>query len=195
MEAIVVRLARESFRDHSTFAVRVHRVDKRFSLFRPSEMERWLGQVVRERSAWERVRLDEPDVTLHVDIYADAALFYSDRPKGVGGLPVASSGHALSLLSGGIDSPVGVVLCSRGAAVPSIFVHMSATHMSGGGARKHGSREARARRSAGSRCARASSSFPIRISIWRSAGRNTGYETVLFRRDSCSGSRKRSPEE
>ena len=179
VESIVIRLARESYRAQKTFAVRVHRVDKNFSL--PSaEMERWLGQVIRDRTEWERVRLDDPDVTIHVDIYTDAVFFYTERPTGVGGLPVASSGHVMSLLSGGIDSPVASFLMARRGCTVDFF-HMSATHMT----------EGQLESSVPGRLARQLSRFTLRSRLFvvpythfdlALSGRNTGYETVLFRR-------------
>ncbi|TDI41652.1 MAG: tRNA 4-thiouridine(8) synthase ThiI [Acidobacteria bacterium] len=179
VESIVVRLARESYRAQKTFAVRVHRVDKKF-LLSSAEMERWLGQVVRDRTEWERVRLDDPDMTIHVDIYTDAAFFYTERPRGIGGLPVASSGHVVSLLSGGIDSPVAsFLLARRGCTVD--FFHMSATHMT----------EGELERSVPGRLAQKLSRFTLRSRLFvvpythfdlALRGKNTGYETVLFRR-------------
>ncbi len=179
VESIVVRLARESYRAQKTFAVRVHRVDKNFSMS-SAEMERWLGQVVRDRTEWDRVRLNEPDVTIHVDVYTDAAFFYSERPTGIGGLPVGSSGHVVSLLSGGIDSPVAsFLLARRGCTVD--FFHMSATHMS----------EEELESSVPGRLAQKLSRFTVRSRLFvvpythfdlALSGRNTGYETVLFRR-------------
>jgi len=179
VESIVVRLARESYRAQMTFAVRVHRVDKKFTLS-SAEMERWLGQVVRDCTEWERVRLDDPDVTIHVDIYTDAVFFYTERPTGIGGLPVASSGHVLSLLSGGIDSPVAsFLLARRGCTVD--FFHMSATHMT----------EGELERSVPGRLAQKLSRFTLRSRLFvvpythfdlALSGKNTGYETVLFRR-------------
>ncbi len=179
VESIVVRLARESYRTQMTFAVRVHRVDKKFTLS-SAEMERWLGQVVRDCTEWERVRLDDPDVTIHVDIYTDAVFFYTERPTGIGGLPVASSGHVLSLLSGGIDSPVAsFLLARRGCTVD--FFHMSATHMT----------EGELERSVPGRLAQKLSRFTLRSRLFvvpytyfdlALSGKNTGHETVLFRR-------------
>ncbi len=179
VESIVVRLARASYRAQKTFAVRVHRVDKKF-LLSSAEMERWLGQVVRDRTEWERVRLDAPDMTIHVDIYTDAAFFYTERPRGIGGLPVASSGHVLSLLSGGIDSPVAsFLLARRGCTVD--FFHMSATHMT----------EGELESSVPGRLAQKLSRFTLRSRLFvvpythfdlALRGKNTGYETVLFRR-------------
>ena len=56
-----------------------------------------------------------------VEIRDTNAYVHADRIKGAGGLPVGSSGKAMLLLSGGIDSPVaGYMLAKRGVIVSAI---------------------------------------------------------------------------
>ncbi len=179
MEEMVVSMARECYRPGESFALRVHRVDKRFPLI-SAEMEKWLGDAVRERTSWSRVDLDSPDRTLHVDIYADSIFLYAERRKGFGGLPVGTSGHLLSLLSGGIDSPVAsFLLARRGASVD--WFHMSATHAG----------EKDFETSVPGRLACTLSRFTLDSRLFvvpythfdlALAGAETGYEPVLFRR-------------
>lgn len=179
IEEVVVRMARETYEPGKSFALRVHRVDKSFPL-KSAEMEVWLGNAVRERASWSRVDLDSPDRTFYVDIYRDALFFYHERRKGLGGLPVGTSGHVLSLLSGGIDSPVAsFLLARRGASVD--WFHMSATHAS----------ESDFASSVVGRIARTLSRFSLESRLFivpythfdlALAGAETGYEPVLFRR-------------
>jgi len=126
-EDVALRLVRDRYQPGRSFAVHVHRVDKCFPI-RSAELEKWLGQVIRDRTEWDQVRLDNPDVTLSIDIYADRLFFYTERLKGVGGLPVGTSGHVLSLLSGGIDSPAASYRLARRGCTMDWF-HMSATHV------------------------------------------------------------------
>jgi thiamine biosynthesis protein ThiI len=179
VEDALVRLALEHYEPHRSFAIRVHRVDKRFPLT-SSEMEVWLGNAVRERSEWSRVELDRPDRTFHVDVYAEAIFLYADRRKGVGGLPVGTSGHVLSLLSGGIDSPVASFLLARRGASMDWF-HMSASHVE----------EKDFEASVIGRIARKLSRMSLRSRLFvvpythfdlALQGQETGYEPVLFRR-------------
>jgi thiamine biosynthesis protein ThiI len=179
LEEVVLGMARESFEPDKSFALRVHRVDKRFPL-KSAEMESWLGDAVRARTSWSRVDLDSPDRTFYVDIYGDALFFYAERRKGLGGLPVGTSGHVLSLLSGGIDSPVASFLLARRGAEVDWF-HMSATH--------GGERDFEA--SVVGRIARTLSRFSLESRLFivpythfdlALAGAETGYEPVLFRR-------------
>ncbi len=60
----------------------------------------------------------------YIDITEKGALIYSEKIKGLGGLPVGISGKVLMLLSGGIDSPVAAfMLMKRGCRVD--FVHFA----------------------------------------------------------------------
>jgi thiamine biosynthesis protein ThiI len=179
LEEALVRLARERYEPDRSFAIRVHRVDKRFPLT-SSEMEAWLGNAVRERSEWSRVDLDRPDRTFHVDVYSEAIFLYAERRKGVGGLPVGTSGHVLSLLSGGIDSPVASFLLARRGASMDWF-HMSASHVE----------ERDFEGSVIGRIAQKLSRHSLRSRLFvvpythfdlALRGKETGYEPVLFRR-------------
>ncbi|MCW4012165.1 MAG: tRNA 4-thiouridine(8) synthase ThiI [Candidatus Bathyarchaeota archaeon] len=69
------------------------------------------------------VNLDEPDVTLYAEVRDTGAYVYSRIIRGVLGLPYGTQGKAISLFSGGIDSPVGAwMLMKRGVAVLPLFM-------------------------------------------------------------------------
>lgn len=127
IEQPFLQLARAHCRPEATFAVRVRRADKRFPIV-SQELERRLGALLIERSEWNKVRLKKPDVTFHLDIYQEGVYLYTEKLPGIGGLPVGTEGRVLSLLSGGIDSPVAAyLLAKRGCYVD--FIHMTATHV------------------------------------------------------------------
>src|SRR5699024_6155458 len=127
IEEIVVGMARENWRAQATFAVRVNRGDKGFPL-RSDELARRLGAAILERTDWSRVNLSRPDQSFYVDIYPEGVYLYDGRYRGLGGLPVFTAGPVLSLLSGGIDSPVAAFLMAkRGCRVN--FLHLTATHV------------------------------------------------------------------
>jgi len=70
------------------------------------------------------VDLDNPDETVFIDILDKSALVSTGKTKGLGGLPVGSSGKVLSLLSGGIDSPVASwLMMKRGCTVDFLHMH------------------------------------------------------------------------
>jgi thiamine biosynthesis protein ThiI len=70
------------------------------------------------------VDLDDPEDTIYIDILEDRALVSLDKARGLGGLPVGTSGRVLSLLSGGIDSPVASwLMMKRGCSLDFLHVH------------------------------------------------------------------------
>jgi thiamine biosynthesis protein ThiI len=105
-----------------TFAVRATRRDKRFPL-RSIELARLLGDAVRVRLGLE-VDLGTPDLELFVEVDHKELLVSVARLRGAGGLPVGTSGRALVLLSGGLDSPVAAYrMMKRGLRCD--FLHFS----------------------------------------------------------------------
>jgi tRNA uracil 4-sulfurtransferase len=107
-------------RHFASFRIETQRGDKTFPLTSP-EINRQLGAAVKQKSG-ARVDLTHPDVTITVEILSRDAFFGFDKIQGAGGLPVGASGRVMSLISGGIDSPVAAYrMMQRGCRV--IFVH------------------------------------------------------------------------
>jgi thiamine biosynthesis protein ThiI len=105
-----------------TFAVRVRRRDKTFPLT-SQDLERAVGAALQRETALP-VDLSNPDLKLRVELDRGCAYVHVRELGGAGGLPVGTSGRAVSLLSGGIDSPVASLLgMKRGLSVD--FVHFS----------------------------------------------------------------------
>jgi thiamine biosynthesis protein ThiI len=104
----------------ASFRIETQRGDKNFPLISP-EINRQLGARVKERSG-ARVDLTHPELTITVEILPRDAFFGFDKIPGAGGLPVGASGRVVSLISGGIDSPVAAYrMMQRGCRL--IFVH------------------------------------------------------------------------
>jgi thiamine biosynthesis protein ThiI len=71
-----------------------------------------------------RVDLQHPALTVYVELIPRLALIYLEKSPGAGGLPVGTSGRLLSLLSGGIDSPVAAYrMMKRGCQVDFVHFH------------------------------------------------------------------------
>lgn len=71
------------------------------------------------------VDLDDPDLTLSVEVRQDEAFVFVDDVQGPGGLPVGSQAPVVALVSGGIDSPVAAYLAmKRGAPVLPIYLDL-----------------------------------------------------------------------
>ncbi|MBI3065243.1 MAG: tRNA 4-thiouridine(8) synthase ThiI [Deltaproteobacteria bacterium] len=103
-----------------SFRIDTQRGDKAFPLTSP-EINRVLGAAVKEKSH-ARVDLEKPEFTVFVEILPRDAFFGFNKIPGPGGLPVGASGRVVSLISGGIDSPVAAYrMMQRGCRL--IFVH------------------------------------------------------------------------
>jgi thiamine biosynthesis protein ThiI len=104
----------------SSFRVSARRSDKTFPMG-SQDLAKKLGEDIIERLGL-KVDLTHPDVTVFVDVLRDRALVYSERVKGLAGLPVGASGRVLHLLSGGIDSPVAAWLMMKRGCRPT-YLH------------------------------------------------------------------------
>jgi len=103
-----------------SFRIETQRGDKTFPLTSP-EINRRLGAAVKEKSG-ARVDLAKAEFTVTVEILPRDAFFGFNKISGAGGLPVGASGRVVTLISGGIDSPVAAYrMMQRGCRL--IFVH------------------------------------------------------------------------
>ncbi|MDR0196910.1 MAG: tRNA 4-thiouridine(8) synthase ThiI, partial [Oscillospiraceae bacterium] len=103
-----------------TFKVEAKRSDKRFPMTSP-EIQRELGGKILEACPHLKVDVHNPEVTVILEIRDDGAYLNCERLRGAGGIPVRSSGSALLLLSGGIDSPVaGYMAAKRGVKIDAL---------------------------------------------------------------------------
>ncbi len=103
-----------------SFKVVARRADKRFPMNSPEIMME-LGGVLLERYPHLKVDVHNPEIIVTVEIREHNAFIHADNIDGAGGMPIGSSGRALLLLSGGIDSPVaGYMIAKRGVKVSAI---------------------------------------------------------------------------
>ena len=109
-------------RTFGSFRITARRAFKELP-FRSLELQQVLGAHVLATHQ-TRVDLDDPALTVHVDIVPRRALVYVEKIAGAGGLPIGISGVVLSLLSGGIDSPVAAYrMMKRGCQVDFVHFH------------------------------------------------------------------------
>ncbi|MBQ8378942.1 MAG: tRNA 4-thiouridine(8) synthase ThiI [Oscillospiraceae bacterium] len=110
----------EALENANTFKVASKRADKKFPMKSP-EICRELGGVILDRFPHLEVDVNNPDVIVTVEIREEQAFVHATNIDGAGGIPVGSSGRAMLLLSGGIDSPVaGYMMAKRGVAISAI---------------------------------------------------------------------------
>ena len=103
-----------------TFKVETKRADKTFPM--PSiKLSQYVGGELHE--AYDNLEVDvhNPELTVYVEIRDYAAYVHANPEPGAGGLPVGINGRAVSLLSGGIDSPVAsYMIAKRGVALEMV---------------------------------------------------------------------------
>ena len=88
------------------------------------EMNADLGEAILNAMPESHVDVHHPDVLLRVEIRETYVNIYSKDIKGAGGMPLGSSGKAMLLLSGGIDSPVaGYMISKRGVYLDAVYFH------------------------------------------------------------------------
>ena len=105
-----------------TFKIKTRRINKNFPMH-SDEINAELGHDVLETFSNTKVDVHNPQVTFFIEIRNHINV-YSEKIKGSGGLPVGTSGKALLLLSGGIDSPVaGYMIAKRGVMIEAIYYH------------------------------------------------------------------------
>lgn len=104
------------------FKVEARRANKAFP--HPSlELNHLIGQHVLRNFADLKANMHDPELKLYVEVREDAYVYSSVIP-GPGGLPVGSSGKAVALLSGGIDSPVAAwMIMKRGVEIRAAHFH------------------------------------------------------------------------
>lgn len=103
-----------------TFKVEARRSDKTYPMTSP-ELMRELGAYLLGKHNYLKVDVHNPDFKVIVEIRDYGAYIHGPKIPGEGGLPVGTSGRALNMLSGGIDSPVAAYrMAKRGLALDHI---------------------------------------------------------------------------
>ena len=103
-----------------TFKVETKRADKTFPMT-SIQLSQYVGGELDELYPDLKVDVHNPELTVHIEIRDYAAFVHADPEPGAGGLPVGINGRAVSLLSGGIDSPVASwMIAKRGVALEMV---------------------------------------------------------------------------
>ena len=106
-----------------TFKVESKRADKSYPMTSIA-LSQWVGGELDDLYPNLQVDVHQPELTVHLEVRDYAAFVHADPEPGAGGLPVGTSGRALSLLSGGIDSPVSSwMMAKRGVALEMVHFY------------------------------------------------------------------------
>ncbi len=116
---ITVNLLKE--KDFKTFKISSKRSEKIFP-FTSQEINAKVGEMVLDNIKGLKVVMDNPDEICFIEVVGKDTFVSVDKFKGLGGLPIGTGSKAVSLLSGGIDSPVASFLTMR-RGVKLTFIH------------------------------------------------------------------------
>lgn len=120
----IYKAAEEVCLDNGSFKVETHRADKAFPL-NSLQISAEIGGRLLNKFKNLSVYVHNPQFVINIDVRENGTtLVFNEFFKGVGGMPVGSSGKGLLLISGGIDSPVaGHMIAKRGMQINCIHFH------------------------------------------------------------------------
>lgn len=103
-----------------SFKVESKRADKSFPMG-SIQLSQWVGGALHDAFPHLKVDVHYPELTVYIEVREDAAYVHGPAEAAAGGLPLGMGGHAVSLLSGGIDSPVSsYMIAKRGVQLEMI---------------------------------------------------------------------------
>ena len=103
-----------------SFKVESKRADKTFPLT-SIQISQQVGGALHQAFPMCEVNVHDPELVVHIEIRDDAAYVHGPAEEGAGGLPIGMGGVAVSLLSGGIGSPVSSYkLAKRGVKLEMV---------------------------------------------------------------------------
>ncbi|AUM62933.1 tRNA uracil 4-sulfurtransferase ThiI [Spiroplasma monobiae] len=127
-EDVILAKTLEIAMNHSgTFKVEVERKDKGFSMG-SQELKTKVAVNILKNNNNIKVNVHKPDLKLTIIIKHNGAFIFTSRINASKGLPVGVSGRGLSLLSGGIDSPVASYLTLKRGMVVDFLHFMTLPH-------------------------------------------------------------------
>ena len=95
-----------------SFKVESKRSDKSFPMG-SIQLSQWVGGALHDAFPNLTVDVHTPELTVYLEVREDAAYVHGPAEAAAGGLPIGMGGHAVSLLSGGIDSPVSSYMIAK----------------------------------------------------------------------------------
>ncbi len=95
-----------------SFKVESKRSDKSFPMG-SIQLSQWVGGALHDAFPHLTVDVHTPELTVYLEVREDAAYVHGPAEAAAGGLPIGMGGHAVSLLSGGIDSPVSSYMIAK----------------------------------------------------------------------------------
>ena len=111
---LAIEYLREDMESAKSFKVESKRSDKAFPMT-SIQLSQYVGGELADAYPDTIVDVHQPELTVHIEVRDLAAYVHATPVPGAGGMPVGANGVAVTLLSGGIDSPVSTyMICRRG---------------------------------------------------------------------------------
>ena len=124
---ILVNLALEGLSEGGSFAIRAHRSTPGKLSRREVELSGGTEVLRALSDRGGRVDLDQPDLTLYVDLVGDWAYVYKEKMEGPGGLPLSSQWKMLAVLDSGPLSVLAACAMMRRGCVVELLIPTSST--------------------------------------------------------------------
>ena len=102
----------DALTEAKSFKVESKRADKSFPMG-SIQLSQWVGGALHDTFPHLTVDVHNPELTVYLEVREDAAYVHGPAEAAAGGLPIGMGGHAVSLLSGGIDSPVSSYMIAK----------------------------------------------------------------------------------
>lgn len=123
IRAAALFIVKKTYVPGNTFKISARRADKTFE-YDTNELNHAVGAHILINVDGIKVDVKNPDINVAVEIRHDAAYISGEVIQGRGGFPARSSGKAMLMLSGGIDSPVaGYLAMKRGVDIEAVHFH------------------------------------------------------------------------
>ena len=110
--ALAIEYLRDEMESAKSFKVESKRSDKAFPMT-SIELSQYVGGELADAYPNTAVDVHDPELTVHIEVRDLAAYVHAAPVPGAGGMPVGSNGVAVTLLSGGIDSPVSTYMIAK----------------------------------------------------------------------------------
>ncbi|MEH7122815.1 tRNA uracil 4-sulfurtransferase ThiI [Bacillus sp. JJ1773] len=123
MKEAALSLFLKIYEPGQTFKITTKRADKTF-IQDTNEVNHTFGTHLLKNVENLTVNVKNPDINLQIEIREEGVYLSCETILGAGGLPVGSSGKAMLMLSGGIDSPVaGFLSMKRGIELEAVHFY------------------------------------------------------------------------
>ncbi|WNS74605.1 tRNA uracil 4-sulfurtransferase ThiI [Bacillus sp. DTU_2020_1000418_1_SI_GHA_SEK_038] len=123
MKVAALSLFRKIYEPGKTFKITTKRADKTF-IQDTNEVNHTFGTHLLKNVEDLKVNVKNPDINLQIEIRDEGVYLSCETIPGAGGLPIGSSGKAMLMLSGGIDSPVaGFLSMKRGIELEAVHFY------------------------------------------------------------------------